>query len=383
MAAPSIPNLLSLRGSGRGGGRGGRGRRQAGPSASSTGVSPDATIQGTDTDAAVSRLSAVELGYLEDPYARFFVTGPPTRRLPIINRGLYRGTKTAITPIRTDTDGHTGTYMRTKSLDAMVDAFLSHNGPSLKQVISLGAGTDTRPLHMLQKPGAQNLIYHEVDFEPTCRRKLAITQSSPGLHRIFKDLSIHDGGSWSAEPSKGGEYHCHALDLRSISESITELPSHIRSDVPTLLLSECCLCYLTQQDSENVLNFFSSKIHSLAALLYEPMPLHDAFGDMMVSNLKARHIYMPSLQTYKDQQGQLARLRHSGFDSVGYATIENTWDKWVDEKERERVDRLEGLDEVEEWKLLAAHYVVVWGARGATFGPLADRNQSAEIQGQK
>ncbi|KJK80282.1 hypothetical protein H634G_04521 [Metarhizium anisopliae BRIP 53293] len=362
MAAPSIPNLLSLRGSGRGGGRGGRGRRQAGPSASSTGVSPDATIQGTDTDAAVSRLSAVELGYLEDPYARFFVTGPPTRRLPIINRG---------------------TYMRTKSLDAMVDAFLSHNGPSLKQVISLGAGTDTRPLHMLQKPGAQNLIYHEVDFEPTCRRKLAITQSSPGLRRIFNDLSIHDGGSWSAEPSKGGEYHCHALDLRSISESITELPSHIRSDVPTLLLSECCLCYLTQQDSENVLNFFSSKIHSLAALLYEPMPLHDAFGDMMVSNLKARHIYMPSLQTYKDQQGQLARLRHSGFDSVGYATIENTWDKWVDEKERERVDRLEGLDEVEEWKLLAAHYVVVWGARGATFGPLADRNQSAEIQGQK
>lgn len=99
MAAPSIPNLLSLRGSGRGGGRGGRGRRQAGPSASSTGVSPDATIQGTDTDAAVSRLSAVQLGYLEDPYARFFVTGPPTRRLPIINRGPYRSTKTTITPV--------------------------------------------------------------------------------------------------------------------------------------------------------------------------------------------------------------------------------------------------------------------------------------------
>lgn len=263
--------------------------------------------------------------------------------------------------------------MRTKSLDAMVEAFLSHNGSSLKQIISLGAGTDTRPLHMLQKPGAENIIYHEMDFEPTSWRKLTIIRSSTSLRHVFKDFSIHDGGSWSAEPSKGGEYHCHALDLRNMSKSITELPAPIRSDIPTLLLSECCLCYLTQQDSENVFHFFSSKIPNLAALLYEPMPLNDAFGDMMISNLKARHIHMPSLAKYKDHQGQLSRLRESGFESVGYATIENAWDKWVDGKERERVDRLEGLDEVEEWKLLAAHYIVAWGARGVTFGPLGER----------
>lgn len=88
MSAPSIPNLLSLRGS-RGGARGGRGRGRGGHS--SAAASHDATIQGTDTDAAVSRLSAVDLGYLDDPYARYFVQsvdGPPARRLPIINRGV-------------------------------------------------------------------------------------------------------------------------------------------------------------------------------------------------------------------------------------------------------------------------------------------------------
>jgi [phosphatase 2A protein]-leucine-carboxy methyltransferase len=226
---------------------------------------------------------------------------------------------------------------------------------------------------MLQSPGAEKLVYHELDFEPTCRRKLAITQSSPSLRHIFKDVSIHDGGSWSAVSSQGGEYHCHALDLRDVSKSLAELPSHMRSNVPTLLISECCLCYLTHQDSENVLQFFASKIPNLAALLYEPMPLQDAFGQMMISNLKARHIHMPSLEKYRDQHGQIARLRECGFDSVGYATIENAWDTWVDHEERDRVDGLEGLDEVEEWKLLAAHYVVVWGARGATFGPIGDR----------
>lgn len=90
MSAPSIPNLLSLRG--RGGGRGrSRGRGQGpGGGTESRGRAHDATIQGTDTDAAVSRLSAVDMGYLNDPYARYFVSslgGPPARRFPIINRG--------------------------------------------------------------------------------------------------------------------------------------------------------------------------------------------------------------------------------------------------------------------------------------------------------
>lgn len=105
MSAPSIPNLLSLRGS-RGGARGrGRGRGRGGHSSSSSPssatISQDTVIQGTDTDAAVSRMSAVDMGYLDDPFAQFFVQQPHQqphqhgpgggvpRRLPIINRGMY------------------------------------------------------------------------------------------------------------------------------------------------------------------------------------------------------------------------------------------------------------------------------------------------------
>ena len=84
MSAPSLPNLLHSRG--RGGAR--HPRRRGGPPSSSA-AQQDDVIQGTDSDAAVSRLSAVDLGYLDDPYARFFVqtSGPADRRLPIINRG--------------------------------------------------------------------------------------------------------------------------------------------------------------------------------------------------------------------------------------------------------------------------------------------------------
>jgi len=95
MSAPSIPNLLSLRGS-RGGARNRLQRRGGGPpppasASASPAPSGDAVVQGTDADAALSRMSAVDLGYLDDPYAPFFVQHPTVglgrRRLPIINRG--------------------------------------------------------------------------------------------------------------------------------------------------------------------------------------------------------------------------------------------------------------------------------------------------------
>ena len=80
--ASHIPNLNTLR-RGRGRGRGISRTEEAGlPSGK------DRIVQGTDNDASVSRLSAVELGYLEDVYAAALTpAGSATRRLPIINRG--------------------------------------------------------------------------------------------------------------------------------------------------------------------------------------------------------------------------------------------------------------------------------------------------------
>lgn len=355
MAAPSIPNLLTMRGGGHGQGRGGRGGRRGG--AGGAGISGDTIIQGTDIDAAMSRLSAVDLGYLEDPYARAFVAGPPTRRLPIINRG---------------------TYVRTRALDMMVAAFLSEThepqaaGP--KQIISLGAGTDTRPFRLLASPQPEGLVYHEIDFEPTCRQKYQMVRSMPALAGSLQDVEVAEGGSWSARwRGGGGEYHCHATDLRDIDSFASAMSAAVRTGAPTLVLSECCLCYLGRDNSERLLHFLGSTIARLAVVIYEPMPLDDTFGQVMVSNLKARGVYMPSLESYRDHTGQEARLRQAGFDAVGHVTVKEAWERWVDGQEKERLDALEGLDEVEEWHLLAAHYVVAWGTKGTSFSEFGMR----------
>jgi [phosphatase 2A protein]-leucine-carboxy methyltransferase len=84
MSAPQIPNLNTLRrgglrSRGRGGGVGQDGRPRK---------DYDEIIQNTDNDAATSRLSAVEAGYLTDPFAKLLSTQDETpRRLPLMNRG--------------------------------------------------------------------------------------------------------------------------------------------------------------------------------------------------------------------------------------------------------------------------------------------------------
>lgn len=91
MSTPVIPNLNNFR---RGGNRrGGRGRDiTVGGAESSSGnneAEKEKIIQSTDLDAATSRLSAVEAGYLDDPFARLLThtSNNVARKLPLINRG--------------------------------------------------------------------------------------------------------------------------------------------------------------------------------------------------------------------------------------------------------------------------------------------------------
>ena len=93
MAAPQIPNLNTFRSNGsRGRGRGSVGLRgindsEAIPSFKEQADAKDRIVQQTDHDASISRLSAVNLGYLDDAFAGLLAQGEVQRRFPIINRG--------------------------------------------------------------------------------------------------------------------------------------------------------------------------------------------------------------------------------------------------------------------------------------------------------
>lgn len=357
MAAPQIPNLNTLR---TGGGRGrGRGRGLVpidGPASSNSDAEKaarDAIVQQTDSDASVSRLSAVQLGYLEDPFAELFVPSKSQRRYPIINRG---------------------TYVRTRGIDNLVDHFLSDHLTTKKQIVSLGAGSDTRFFRIMQRGYAglyshepnlrTNLAYHEFDFPENVAKKKDVICRTPILCGLIGTpfFSVGDGVD-------GPNYHLHAIDLRSLdAEAPTPQALHdIDPSLPTLLISECCLVYLEPVLADKAVRYFTQHLFSpttpIGMILYEPIHPNDAFGKVMVANLADRGIVMQTLRKYGSLDAQAARTKAYGFDDSGGSDVNELWQQGVDEQEKARVARLEMVDEIEEWELLAGHYCVVWAWR--------------------
>ena len=86
---------------------------------------PDAPTRATDNDAAIARLSAVRKGYLTDPYIAALIPRAHLQqpRPPLIN---------------------IGTYLRTRAIDLLLDDWFRLVGPRKVQIVSLGAGSDTR-----------------------------------------------------------------------------------------------------------------------------------------------------------------------------------------------------------------------------------------------
>jgi [phosphatase 2A protein]-leucine-carboxy methyltransferase len=209
------------------------------------------------------------------------------------------------------------------------------------------------------------LIYHELDFAANTSSKIStISHSSILLQRIPAPITILPAGDTLHSP----QYYIHPYDLRTLDSSRqSSLLPHIDPLLPTLLISECCLCYLTPVTADSVVAFFAHLFPArtpLGMLLYEPINPFDGFGRVMVSNLAARGIELHTLERYGSLEAQRERLRKYGFsDGVRAMDVDALWEQRVTAEEKQRVGGLEMVDEVEEWRLLAQHYCVAWGWR--------------------
>lgn len=294
--------------------------------------------------------------------------------------------------------------MRTTAIDNLVSLFLSQSPSIQKQIISLGAGSDTR-FFRLTSSSSTPLIYHELDFAPNTAAKIATIVDSPALTQgIQPPITIVDR---ARDALHSPNYHIHPIDLRTLDPSLpssSPILPHINTNLPTLLISECCLCYLPPDAADSVITFFTKHLFPpstpLGMLLYEPIKPSDAFGRVMVSNLAARGIELHTLARYDSLDAQRERLRKYGLGGVGDGgeggreggeerggvrakDIDECWEKGVPAEEKRRVASLEMVDEVEEWKLLAQHYCVAWGWREREVEVAIGVRMEGEVNGEE
>ncbi|KAH8920870.1 leucine carboxyl methyltransferase [Atractiella rhizophila] len=304
-------------------------------------------LQTTDTDALLSRHSAISLGYLQDPYTSLFLTTPlpppqSQRRPPLINQG---------------------TFVRTWAVDRIVQAFLDHAGEEGAQVVNLGAGSDTRFWRMSV---GRVKRWVEVDFESSTKEKIA---------RIVREKQLMEAVGSEEDVLVQNEATLYSTEYCilpcDLSKDFDALTTNLLSPfpgsgnvlllsplVPTLFIAECVFVYMSPSSSLSILRWFHDTFREagVAGLTYEMVDKGDEFGRVMKQNLKNRQIHIPGVLPAKEKE----QFSKAGFKKVEVKDLKTIRRVDVPRSELERIAKLEMLDEIEELELILEHYCLAW-----------------------
>lgn len=328
---------------------------------------PDKIVKSTDLDALSCRFNCIEKGYIKDEavnkiiesylkHLRFcdgytnLSAGRAYRsifdkKLPIINRG---------------------TYLRTQSISLIIEKFIQHHQRC--QIVSMGGGSDTRMFKVLK----DNVNYIEIDFPETTRiKKLAIINDEPlskALGCPYTPRIVESRQEFEQVDANlhGSNYHLIGMDLRQLcAGNDDDLKPYVDYEIPTLVLSECVLCYLNPSENESILKYWRSRVSKLSVLIYEPISLNDLFGLTMVENLSKRGINLLTINEFPTLQSKLEFMKKVGFSTVRITDLSriggfNNQNGWFNDQQG--IKNLEFIDEIEEIRLLLMHYCLIYSS---------------------
>ena len=319
-------------------------------------TSNTAAVLATSDDAAVSKLSCVTAGYYSDPYVQHFVR-QPSRRPPLINRGYYS---------------------RVAAIHKILQRFLTtplpasaSDLPAPKQVVSLGAGSDTEYFRLCgggtggdggsERMGVAG--WYELDFASAVRKKRSVVDGC-------KELSAVAGAVRREEESECvyvyDELRLVGVDMRDVSEVDRKLRlAGIDFTLPTLFLAECVLVYLLPSHSLPLIRYTASAFTGGCYFVsYEQILPHTAFGQTMLHNLQLRGCPLLGLTAYPTLDAHRSRYAEAaGYERWAGWDMLRVYGEWIDAEDRERVEGVEWLDELEEWNLIQSHYHISCAAR--------------------
>ncbi|CAO1635596.1 unnamed protein product [Parajaminaea phylloscopi] len=427
-----------------------RTRRRAPPSTSDNGgASPtptgldlrkrseDDSIRSTDHDALTSRLSSIEAGYLRrDEFSYIFAAGAggpsnsssagvSSSNGPVSGvSNIHPSASQQSLPLRVSNLNpppilkrppiiNIGTYLRCAGVDALVEAFLTSEPETTKQIVSLGSGSDSRYWRIMSNGQLAECLHHylELDFPAVVARKIVAIQRSPQLQTHLQPpvtsssdvpAGRHETGTLPEQAPqhrphlRSQKYSLHGLDLRLHDQLGDVIASTLDPRKPTLVLAECVLSYIPPRESKRLLDIIASSIHpavTVAAVSYEmcvagdqtpgvstgigsgptESPVVSQFGKVMLRNLETRGLSLQGARGYMTPRSHEERfvdsLSASASPEAGSKTssasrsLSQIWFESLSHAERERLARIEGLDEVEELRLLLGCYALAWACR--------------------
>jgi len=124
---------------------------------------------------------------------------------------------------------------------------------------------------------------------------------------------------------------------------------------PTIVLSECLLVYLDKSATIEVLKHINQSFKNVIFFLYDLIGPEDNFGKEMEINLADRNIRIPGFEQVPNCEAQTNRLLKSDFQVAKVVDMLDYYRHYVNKQELHRIEKLEFLDELEEFNLLQKH----------------------------
>ncbi|XP_074960691.1 leucine carboxyl methyltransferase 1 isoform X1 [Phalacrocorax aristotelis] len=254
----------------------------------------DEAVRGTCEDASVCKRFAVSVGYWKDPYIQYFVRQAKERKAPEINRGYYA---------------------RVHGVSYLIKAFLKKTECNC-QIVNLGAGMDT----LFWRLKDENLLprkYFEVDFPMIVARKIHNIKSKPPLSKPIMESHSGDSLLIDSHSLDSSRYSIVGADLRFSSDLEEKLKKHnLDIHLPTLLVAECVLVYMTPQQSANLLKWAASTFPVAMFINYEQVNMTDRFGQIMIENLQRRQCNLAGVEVCRSLDSQRERLLLNGWETA-------------------------------------------------------------------
>lgn len=304
----------------------------------STSKVSDEAIQYTNTDASNFKAYAVQKGYYQDAYIKYFAKVGTEHKSPEMSRGYYA---------------------RVHAIKTCVMNFLEKTN-SKCQLINIGAGYDTLYFN-LKSINKLPLKYIEIDFQQICKSKKNIIKTKKPLMDCLIDVKPNCFDTIGEGDVHSAFYHLISADLRSLNELNTKLNAFEGLDftIPTLVISECVLIYMKINDSSQLINFFANKFVKSIFLNYEPYNLNDRFGKIMLDNLSQCGCNLVGYEACLNETTQRDRFLTNGYcELVNIMSMTEYYKTRISNNERKRIEMIEFLDEVELLFQLLDHYCI-------------------------
>uniref|UniRef100_A0A6T6C1G3 Leucine carboxyl methyltransferase 1 n=1 Tax=Compsopogon caeruleus TaxID=31354 RepID=A0A6T6C1G3_9RHOD len=250
---------------------------------------------------------------------------------------------------------------------------LDHQHIAKVQVVSLGCGSDSLFWRLCADTDVDSrssyFAFVEIDFPDSAARKAERIRQDALLSASVGSLETGTD-PWEGEILHSDRYILMGCDIRDTGSLMTRISRVTKRRLPTMVISECVLCYLEPRTTDMLTSKLVSHFDDLSWISYDPVGSEDSFGRRMVENLAQRGCGLPGI--HRDLQGCTRPFHNAGFCTVHVADMLTVYNMILDTNQRRRIERIEFLDELEEWNLVMKHYALLWASNAPSPTPPFD-----------